>query len=156
MLKESCEIVALDENSMWLESHRRASCAKCESGQGCGGGTLAKLVGEKRFHIKVKRINDVNLHDIVDIQIPDEVIVKSSLIIYLIPLCFMIVLTLFFQIIAEHFLSSVNINVLSILGATLGLGIGLYVARCFGSRIIESRLEKEIIALKPLKTIHCL
>jgi len=86
MIEQTVKVVALEGEHAWIESLSLHGCAKCEAGEGCGGGIFAKLFGDKQFRMKINNSLNIDLNDNVVIGVEDSAVTNASLISYLLPL----------------------------------------------------------------------
>ena len=121
LLKESGRIVAIDQDALWVETIQQSTCTACSAKNGCGQ-TLLNRLGVRSVRIRVlmgdRPVSRYQPNAAIEIGIPEEVIVKVSVIVYLIP----IVLSLGFSLIMHHI---VNLEWLTILAAFIGFMVGL-------------------------------
>jgi sigma-E factor negative regulatory protein RseC len=96
MLKETGRVVAIEDTALWVETIQRSTCGTCAAQKGCGQ-TLLQSLGAKPVHLKVllngRNASDYQLNDQVNIVIPNDVVVKNSLLIYLFPLVLLLVIS---------------------------------------------------------------
>jgi len=90
MIEETGRVVATDPGTVWVETLRHSACDSCSAKSGCGHSALAKL-GQNSVHMQARCDIDVVVGDQVVVGVPEEVMVKSSLLAYLMPLIFMLV-----------------------------------------------------------------
>lgn len=86
MIEESGRVVTIDNDIAWIEMQRKAVCDTCSVNKGCGTGVIAKTIGNKRFRIPVKNVINAQVGDDVIVGISDDMLVKSSFAVYMIPL----------------------------------------------------------------------
>jgi len=86
MIEESGRVVALEDDVAWIEMQRKAVCDTCSVNKGCGTGVLAKAIGNKRFRIPVENTVNARVGDDVVVGIGDDMLIKSSFAVYIIPL----------------------------------------------------------------------
>lgn len=92
MVEESARVVRLDGEVVWVEAIRQSACGKCAAQKGCGHSMLAKL-GQKRIEVAVQRNgHTLAVDDDVLIGVPDNVVLNSSLLLYGLPLLFMLLI----------------------------------------------------------------
>jgi len=88
MILETGVVVAIESDSLWVETIQKSACEVCVAEKGCGQKFLSKLAG-KTTSIRVllnKRSPDTFLiGQSVTIAIPEDVIVMASLLVYLLP-----------------------------------------------------------------------
>lgn len=120
MLHETGRIVAVESDALWVETIQRSTCSSCSAQKGCGQSLLSKL-GVKPSYIRVllegRDSHAYRVGQDITIGIPSDVVVKSSLFIYLLPL----VLLIAFSSIAHTY--SYN-ELLSIGAGLVGLVVG--------------------------------
>ena len=94
MITETGRIVAIDDDGLWVQTIRKSACASCSAQKGCGQAVLSKL-GREPGYIKVSLNGDsadsYQLDQFVQVGIGEAVLVKSTLLIYLLPLVLMLV-----------------------------------------------------------------
>lgn len=133
MLTESGRVVGLESDGVWVETIRRSTCGTCAAQKGCGHGLLNRIAEGKRGYIRAlpgeHPIDYYNIDDQVLISIPEEVILRGSLIAYVIPLVAMLAGALS----AFSWLPG-NEDLLAVCGALGGLALGFTVVRWHGTR----------------------
>ncbi len=153
MLSEVGRIVALESDSVWVETIRRSTCGTCQAQKGCGHGILNSIGDGRRSFVRVLpgkvQLRDCQVDDSVRISIPEAVLLRGSLIVYLLPLLCMLAGAL----LAVNFGTGTE-DVLAALGAIAGLVAGFAIVRWHGLRhrndasyqpvlveVLESRAE---------------
>lgn len=87
MIEESGRVVAVEPGAVWVETLRRSTCSACSANAGCGQGLMEKLgVGERRGYVRALSDRVLAVDDRVVIGIPEDLLVRSSLLVYLLPL----------------------------------------------------------------------
>jgi len=90
MLVETGRIVALESDSLWVETIRRSSCGSCAAQKGCGHGLINSVSDGRRSYVRVLpgklALSACALDDEVKISIPEEVVLHGSLVVYIMPL----------------------------------------------------------------------
>lgn len=95
MLTETGRVVAVETGGLWVETIRQSTCGSCAAQKGCGHGLLNRYSDGKRGYIRVLESEQLaasacSVDDQVLIAIPEEVILKGSLILYILPLMAML------------------------------------------------------------------
>jgi sigma-E factor negative regulatory protein RseC len=128
MLIETGRVVALDAQGLWVETIRQSTCGSCAAQKGCGHSLLNKISDGKRGYIRVlsgkAAIGDCAIDDQVRISIPEEVILRGSLVVYMLPLLCMLA----GAALAVSLLPGGQ-DLLAASGATLGFAAGLALVR---------------------------
>ncbi len=90
MLTESGRVVAVEEGALWVETIRKSTCGSCVAEKGCGHGILNRIGDGKRSYVRVLANGEaaygLAVDDQVIIEIPEEVILRGSLVVYMWPL----------------------------------------------------------------------
>jgi sigma-E factor negative regulatory protein RseC len=128
MLTETGRVVAVDSDSLWVETIRQSSCGSCAAQKGCGHSLINRFTDGKRSYIRVLPGKlapaACAVDDQVKISIPEEVIVRGSLLVYMLPLATMLA----GAATAAGFFSG-NQDFLALLGAVGGFIAGICVVR---------------------------
>ncbi|HEY7775998.1 MAG TPA: SoxR reducing system RseC family protein [Kineobactrum sp.] len=94
MLTETGRVVAIETDSVWVETIRKSTCGSCAAQQGCGHGLLNRVRDGQRGVVRVLpgefAPGACQVNDEVSISIPEEVILRGSAIVYMVPLAAML------------------------------------------------------------------
>ncbi|WP_461482034.1 SoxR reducing system RseC family protein [Porticoccus sp.] len=140
MIKETGRVIALETDGLWVETIQRSACHSCALQKGCGQGVLARFAGKPAAIRVLPGDCDIrNLHpdDQVVIGIPEDVLVRGTLLIYLLPL----VLLVAGAALAASVSSS---DIMVACGAALGLFGGGLIAR------LHSMVNKNNSRVQPI------
>jgi len=94
VLTEQGRALAVDEDGLWVETHKQSACAKCSAQKGCGQSLLAKSTMPNMTCVKAlfdgpsPRIWKIG--DSVVIGVNEMTFLKATLISYLLPLLLMV------------------------------------------------------------------
>ncbi len=121
MLEETATVIAVEKDSLWVESQSRSSCSSCSSSH-CSSSAISQLFSLQHNRLRLNNSLDAQVGDQVVIGIPDELLVRASMWGYLLPLLAMVG----FAVIGNAWHVSEGLQVLL---AMLGLAVGLYVVR---------------------------
>lgn len=89
MLTETGRIVAVEADRLWVETINRSTCGSCAAEKGCGQSLLARWAARSSYlpvWLDGRDADDFQLNDVVTLGIPEDVVVKSSLLVYCLPL----------------------------------------------------------------------
>lgn len=89
MLEETARVVDVKDGMLLAETESRSGCSHC-SANNCTTSVVAKLFGVKRNRLVVENRLDARPGDRVVIGIPDALLVRASLLAYLLPLLSML------------------------------------------------------------------
>lgn len=132
MLTETGRVVAVERDHLWVETVNRTACGSCAAEKGCGQNLLARWAAKSAYMKVALDGRDPALFRVDDqvcIGIPEDVVVKSSLLIYSLP----VLLLLAGGSAGQYAMES---EVASAAGALLGLLGGGALVKFF-SRIIS-------------------
>jgi len=133
MLEENGIVTIVNENSLWVETIKQSTCGSCRARKGCGQQILAKI-GAASASVKAligkNDSTDYVVGDTVTIGVPENLVVSSSLLIYCLPLLFM----MGFSGVAHMFLLNDGVMIMT---GLLGLLLGGLLIRWY-SKIIEN------------------
>jgi sigma-E factor negative regulatory protein RseC len=133
MMFESGRVVAVEADSLWVETIRQSTCGTCAAQKGCGHSLLNKISDGKRGYVRVLsgRVDSSEcvVDDEVRFSIPEEVILRGSLIVYMVPLVCM----LLGAASAAYYLPGSE-DLAALAGASVGVGLGVGVVRWHARR----------------------
>lgn len=140
MLQERGRVVAVQDDAVWVETIRRSTCGACAARQGCGHGLLNRQTGSGRGLVRVLsgealRAGDCRVGDEVLLELPEEVILRGSMIVYMVPLLAALAGAAASQAMSGWFTAlGLPADALSAGGAACGLLAGFAVVRWHGRR----------------------
>lgn len=141
MLKESGRIVAIENTRLWVETINKGTCGACVAEKGCGQSLLSRWMARSAFlavDLDGRDPGQFTLNDYVEIGIPEDVVVKSSLLIYILPLAFMVVALLVSD-------SLFNNEAILIASAVLGLLLGAAFVKLLTQGINRHRRSRPVL-----------
>ncbi len=126
MLTEVGRVVAVEADGLWVETIRQSTCGTCGAQKGCGHGLLNQIGDGRRNYLRVL-LGDhsgqpYQVDDEVRIAIPEQVILRGSFTVYMVPL----VGILCGAVVGGWLQAS---DLASMLGAAAGFGIGIALVR---------------------------
>ena len=121
MIEETARVVALDGEQAWVTTVRRTACESCAANKGCGTGIMARsFSGGRTLQLKVRNSVAATVGDDVVLGIDDRVLVRSAVLMYLLPLLALMIGAWFGEIINEG-LFSIDNEYLSIIAGILAM-----------------------------------
>ncbi len=138
MIEEHAQVIALENNDVWVETQRRSACGQCAANKGCGTATLAKVLGNKRSQVRTlnPQATSVAVGDEVIIGINEQALVRGSLAVYTVPLLMLFVFGFLGQLLSTQLLMT-NQDILPIILGLSGLLLGFVWVRRFTQRISD-------------------
>jgi sigma-E factor negative regulatory protein RseC len=88
MIFETGTVVSKNQDSLMVETIQQTTCDSCSAQKGCGHTALSKLTGTKneiRVLLGDVCIDSLRLGQSVTIGIPERIVVKGALMVYLVP-----------------------------------------------------------------------
>lgn len=89
MISETGRIVAIEPDGLWVETIQRSTCGSCAAEKGCGQSLMARLMGHTSYLwvlLEGRDSADYRLDQEIQIGVPETVVVKGSLFVYMTPL----------------------------------------------------------------------
>ena len=91
---ETGRVVAVEEDGLWVETIRQSTCGSCTARKGCGHSLINSLSDGRRSYVRVlpgqHAVSDCGVDDQVRFSIPEEVILRGSVVVYILPLACML------------------------------------------------------------------
>jgi sigma-E factor negative regulatory protein RseC len=139
MLEETAMVIDVKDGMLMAETESRSSCSHC-SADSCSTSVVAKLFGVRRNRLVMENSLDAKPGDQVVIGIPDALLVRASVMAYLLPLVSMLLLT------AIGDALGMNEILLSLL-ALVGLAIGFFMVRWTIHRSASQRYTPRLLRI---------
>jgi sigma-E factor negative regulatory protein RseC len=123
MIIETGTVVSVEPEGLWVETISKTVCGSCKAEKGCGQSLMAKWAGHNSYIWVLLEGRDPAIYhqgDSIRIGIPEEVVAKGSMVIYILPLLVMVG----FTFLADSLLGNELITVFSaIAGLVIGGGL---------------------------------
>lgn len=132
MIEEHGRVVAVEPGTVWVETVRRGSCDACNAGRGCGQRMLERMQTGGAARVRALADGPADVGDEVTIGIPEQLLLRGTLRVYLLPL-----LLLFAGALAGQHLGSGDAT--SIASGLLGLAAGFAWNRWHSHRYENDR-----------------
>ena len=117
-------------------------CGHCASGNGCGSGKLSQLFcSSKPRSFKVGNAANAQVGDEVNVGLPDGVLLRNSILMYVLPLTFMLVAAL----LASGIFAATPDGA-ALLGAVAGLLAGFFVVRQLTKRSGMQAVVRSVVS----------
>lgn len=118
MIEQRGRVIAATDQEIWVDGMPESACGSCSLKAGCG----QRLLSGRTRRVRVRNELGAQVDDEVVIGIPKDILVKASILLYLIPMLVMLLMA----VLTHRFLSAQDGWVL--VAAAAGLGLGLAVA----------------------------
>ncbi len=151
MIEEKARVIAVDGNSITVESVIKSTCSTCQQVDSCGSGQIAKAIPHKTLTTKVQSNKHLLVGDEVILGIPEKDILQTAWQVYLWPIIGLIVFSGFGQWLLIHhwFRYEIIAIVLGILGGYTGFKLASFRQK---QRNNENWLAPKLLSVLP-KTI---
>ncbi|MDX1391011.1 MAG: SoxR reducing system RseC family protein [Rheinheimera sp.] len=146
MVEEIATVVACDDNGLWLTTTPVASCNRCQASADCGTGIVAKTLTPRTLHFFVPSTLKLLPGEQVKIGLAEPALINAALMVYLLPLCLMLLLALLGAGAGAN-------EGIQMLLALLGAVAGFMLARRYGKRQ-EQHNHIQILTVLPTLTVH--
>lgn len=152
MIIESGRIVSIESEGVWVETIRKTTCGSCKAEKGCGQKLLNQWDGHTSYIWVLLDGRDskfYQLGDEIQIGIPEEVIAKGSLLVYVVPVLLLVIATT----IAHSLLAN---ELITTLGGLTGLLVGGLIVRWHSWRNRHNRDMQPVLVddNRPLHFSH--
>jgi len=155
VLIETGRVVAVeaDDEALWVDTIRQSTCGSCAANKGCGHGLLNRVADGRTGYVRVLSgvvsARQCAVDDQVRISIPEQVILRGSMLVYMLPLIFMLA-------------GAASVDVVwsaagqagTVVGAMLGLALGFALVRWHAWRHRQdSTLQPTVLEVLPQTTL---
>lgn len=141
MLEAEGVIVKIGQDGVFVETSRASACGSCSSKEGCGTSTLSQLLGSKSSSFRVLNPIGAALGERVVIGLEESALLKSSLLVYLVPLAFLMA-----GAILGGWLAPVHLkDVYAVGGLLIGLVLGFVALRWINGSAGAKRQYQPVI-----------
>jgi len=145
MIRETGTITAVDKSHgkriAYIECISKSACSSCN----CGMGSISKTFSEKKQLFTVPYEAGMEVDNLVELQINNDALIKSAMLIYLVPLFFFIcsaLITKQFQIGSEAF---------TILIAIIFAALGFALTRVLSKKLFPKIYINQMITSKTVQ-----
>lgn len=142
MITETGRVVAIEANSLWVETIRKSTCNSCSAQKGCGHGLINKYSAGRAHHVRAlldgQSAADYHVDDEVEIAIPEQVLIRGAFLVYLLPLVTMLAVA----VLADHWWHS---DAAAVIGAVVGFIAGIAVTRLHGARNANEVSQQPVV-----------
>lgn len=144
MIEEAGVVVTVEPDAVWVATQRKTTCGSCSARMTCGQGLMTSLASDKKPHL-IKISTDLLLRegDQVTLGMPEELLVRSAFLVYMLPLLAM-------------FISALAVNALNasepwiIFAAVLGFIAGALWVRYYSDRYIDAAVIQPVVLCRQI------
>lgn len=132
MIEETGTVIRVDGDWAVVEPNKGNACGSCSVKGGCGTASLSRFFGQRRQAFHARNLVNARPGDPVVMGMEETSLVRSSLIVYLVPLLGMILGAGLMATWAER--SGLNQDLMGLIGLVAGLAAGGMLARLLSHR----------------------
>ncbi|MBI5889172.1 MAG: SoxR reducing system RseC family protein [Nitrosomonadales bacterium] len=127
MLEMRAVVIRVEGDEASVQPLSTGGCGHCDSEGGCGSGTLSKLFcSNKPRHFKVSNAALAKVGDEVQVSLPDGVLLRGALKLYVLPLTLLLLGGIAGAGLAGE---TIGRDAYAVAGALIGLLLGFFLAR---------------------------
>jgi sigma-E factor negative regulatory protein RseC len=128
VIEETGRVVAVEAGAVWVETVRYTACQSCSVSKGCGHALLDGQRAGSRARIRALCDTPLRVDDQVVLGIPEGLLMRGALLVYLLPVLLMLVGALIGQMFTSAVVDTAAV------GGIAGLGGGFLVNRWYSVR----------------------
>lgn len=139
MIEETAQVVEVKDQQLLLQTQRQSACQACSVKSGCGTSVLSNVVGTRSSQFLVDKTLDLQVGDKVLVAVDENALVQGSLLIYFMPLIFMMSA----GILVDYIFAAQG---LTILATFVGFFLALFVVRfLFAAKHFKNKIQPHLI-----------
>ena len=132
MIEEQAVVIKSSKDRVTLEVVRSQPCGLCGQVRGCGNSIWGKIFSHRTGHIETRNHLNAKLGDVVILGIDETLMLKSSLMLYGVPLMLM-----FLGMVMANTFAKETTELYALLGAVIGLFLGVVLIK----RIVNEKMQ---------------
>ena len=132
MIEEQAVVIKASKERVTLEVVRDKPCGLCGQVRGCGNSIWGKIFSHQSGHIETRNDLNAKLGDVVILGIDETLMLKSSLMLYGVPL-----LSMFLGMVIANSFAKEMVELYTLVGAVTGLFFGVVMIK----RVINEKLQ---------------
>jgi sigma-E factor negative regulatory protein RseC len=136
---ERAIVLQVQNDKALVQTQRRSACQSCQLENSCGQGLITKMSSERSMQLWLNNALNAQVGQTVTISIPDEGLLKASILMFVIPLLLMLVG-------AGAAMQLFGSDLAAIMGGGVGLISGFYVARVKSAAMQDDSRFKPVMA----------
>jgi sigma-E factor negative regulatory protein RseC len=132
MIEEQAVVIKASKERVTLEVVRDKPCGLCGQVRGCGNSIWGKIFSHQSGHIETRNDLNAKLGDVVILGIDETLMLKSSLMLYGVPL-----LSMFLCMVIANSFAKEMVELYTLIGAVTGLFLGVVLIK----RVINEKMQ---------------
>lgn len=143
MLEEQGVVVAVGNDAVWVETRRGSACGHCAGNASCETGVLAGLFKARPQRFKIATRHNVAIGDVVRIGLAEQALVRSSMLVYLLPLFGLFLAAMGYENLAGGLLPAGEGY--TALAGIIGLTAGLWSVKRLQARLTQNTAYQPVL-----------
>ena len=144
MLEEYGIVVAIENKFALIQMQHTGGCLDCTVNEGCGVASLNLMFGKKDTLLKVNSHDKIWVGDTVKLGLDEQALLKSSLLLYLLPLFGLFAGAIGYDILATSNILP-NSEILTVIAGLIGLSIGLKGVKLITMKLFKDKRYQPVI-----------
>lgn len=146
MIEEEAQVIDVDGDKLILQAQTQSACGSCSANKGCGTSLLAKVIGRKFTRFQAQNNVNAVVGDMVIVGIPEDALLKGSLVMYAVPVMGMLLSALL-----ADFALAVSVesrDLMIAVSAIMGLVFGSLISKSYFQRPSNIQLFSPVVLRK--------
>jgi sigma-E factor negative regulatory protein RseC len=146
MVEQQAQVIEIEGDTLYLKAQVQSACGSCSAKKGCGTSVLSNVVGRKFSRFQAVNNIGAKVGDTVIVGIEEGVLIKGSMMMYLMPLLGMLVSAL----LAEYMIAvdMEQRDMMITVSAVVGLIAGFSLSRRHFNRHVADQMYTPIVLRK--------
>ncbi|MFT6927228.1 MAG: sigma-E factor negative regulatory protein RseC [Psychromonas sp.] len=149
MVAEKGKIIAIEKNKGKTLAHieyiSKSACSSCQNNDNCGVGVVSKTFSDKALQFSIPYTEEMKVNNFVELRINNKDLIKSAMLVYLVPLLFFICSAL----IAKQFY--ITNEAFIILIAISWAAIGFVITHFVSKKLYPQKSINQLISSKTIQ-----
>jgi sigma-E factor negative regulatory protein RseC len=148
-VRETGKITAIKKNNgktvVDIECISKSACSSCKNNNTCGVGVVSKTFSEKAHQFSVPYTEGMEVNKFVELHIDNNDLIKSAMLVYLVPLLFFICSAL---IAKQFYITNESLIILIAIGWAV---VGFVITRLISQKLFPQKSINQIISSKMIQ-----
>ncbi|PSV26539.1 MULTISPECIES: SoxR reducing system RseC family protein [unclassified Photobacterium] len=133
MMRTLATVTAVEKGMVTVSCQQQTSCGHCASRDSCGTGIVTKAMPGRVHDVKIATQSPLSIGQVVEIGLSERSMLSSALLIYMLPLLFLLLGSALGQWVFVDLAHSNELGVIS--SAVIATTLGLLIARHYAKRL---------------------
>lgn len=147
MMTALATVLNVDSQRVTVGCQQETSCGHCSSRDNCGTGIVSKALPGKEHQWQLLTEAKLQVGDLVEIGLPEKNVLQSALVVYMVPLLFLILGAGISEWVLSTLFSSNEAVTIAV--SVLFTGIGIAVAKLL-AKVIETKTADKLRLIRVL------